>query len=97
MKKAKANLRRHRVSFEEAATVFLDPIALTYADPDHSDEEPGEITIGRSGKGYSFFLTRGGASELDSSYGNAYWTFNGRAVAMNGARMFASPPVSHGY
>jgi uncharacterized DUF497 family protein len=29
-KKAKANLRKHRVSFEEAATVFLDPFAVTY-------------------------------------------------------------------
>jgi uncharacterized DUF497 family protein len=56
-KKAKANLRRHRVSFEEAATVFLDPIALTYPDPDHSDEEPREITIGRSGRQRVLFLS----------------------------------------
>jgi len=34
-KKAKANLRKHGVSFEEAATVFLDPLAVTYPDPDH--------------------------------------------------------------
>lgn len=47
-KKARANLRKHRVSFEEAATVFLDPYAVTYPDPDHSAEEPREITIGRS-------------------------------------------------
>jgi uncharacterized DUF497 family protein len=47
-KKAKANLRNHRLSFEEAATVFLDPLAVTYPDPDHSGEEFREITIGYS-------------------------------------------------
>ncbi len=34
------------MSFDEAATVFLDPLALTYPDPDHSGEEEREITIG---------------------------------------------------
>jgi uncharacterized protein len=33
--KAAANARKHRVSFEEAASVFLDPAALTFLDPDH--------------------------------------------------------------
>ena len=46
--KAKANLHKHGVSFEEAATVFRDPLALTFADPDHSGGEEREITIGRS-------------------------------------------------
>jgi uncharacterized DUF497 family protein len=32
--KAAANLKKHRVAFAEAATVFLDPLALTYQDPD---------------------------------------------------------------
>jgi uncharacterized DUF497 family protein len=49
-KKAKANLRKHGVSFEDAASVFLDPQALTYPDPDHSGEEIREITIGHSAK-----------------------------------------------
>lgn len=35
-KKAEANLRKHGVSFDEAATVFLDPHALSGPDPDHS-------------------------------------------------------------
>jgi uncharacterized protein len=39
---------KHRVSFEEAATVFGDPLAITYADPDHSTSERRFITIGRS-------------------------------------------------
>lgn len=49
-KKAKSNLRKHRVSFEAAASVFLDPLAVTYPDPDHSEEESREITIGHSAK-----------------------------------------------
>jgi len=48
--KAKRNLREHEVSFEEAATVFLDPLAITYPDPDHSGEEDREITVGYSTK-----------------------------------------------
>jgi uncharacterized protein len=46
--KAAANARKHRITFEEAASVFLDPAAVTFWDPDHSDEENREITIGRS-------------------------------------------------
>jgi uncharacterized protein len=42
-KKAKDNLRRHGVSFEEATTVFLDALAITFPDPDHSGEEDREI------------------------------------------------------
>jgi uncharacterized protein len=46
--KAAANAKKHRITFEEAASVFLDPTALTFWDPDHSEEEDREITIGRS-------------------------------------------------
>jgi uncharacterized protein len=46
--KARQNRRKHRVSFEEAATVFGDPLALTYPDPDHSVSERRFITIGVS-------------------------------------------------
>ena len=46
--KAAANVKKHRVSFEEAASVFLDASALTFLDPDHSAGEDREITIGRS-------------------------------------------------
>ena len=44
--KARTNCRKHGVSFEEAATVFLDPLAVTFPDPDHSATEEREITIG---------------------------------------------------
>jgi uncharacterized DUF497 family protein len=48
--KAAANVRKHHITFEGAASVFLDPSALTFWDPDHSEEEDREITIGRSGR-----------------------------------------------
>jgi uncharacterized protein len=35
-KKAAANIRKHDVTFQEAATVFGDPLAVTFEDPDHS-------------------------------------------------------------
>jgi uncharacterized DUF497 family protein len=44
--KVAVNLKKHRVSFEHATSVFLDPLALTFPDPDHSAQEHREITIG---------------------------------------------------
>jgi uncharacterized DUF497 family protein len=43
--KAEANLRKHRVSFDEAVTIFYDPLAATFEDPDHSVGEHRFITI----------------------------------------------------
>lgn len=37
--KARINLKKHRISFEEAKTVFNDPLLLTYADEFHSETE----------------------------------------------------------
>ena len=37
--KAQTNLRKHKISFEEAKTIFNDPFLITFPDPDHSDEE----------------------------------------------------------
>ncbi len=46
--KAAGNLKKHGVSFNEAATVFADPLASTLPDDQHSDEEERFITIGES-------------------------------------------------
>lgn len=46
--KARTNLRKHGVSFEEASTVFYDELAATGADPDHSDGEDRFVTFGVS-------------------------------------------------
>ena len=48
--KARANLRKHGVSFEEAETAFLDDHALVLPDPDHSSsDEERLVLIGLSG------------------------------------------------
>jgi uncharacterized DUF497 family protein len=48
--KAKKNLKKHRVSFDEAMTVFYDPLSATFNDPDHSIDEERFITIGYSSR-----------------------------------------------
>jgi hypothetical protein len=55
-KKAAANLKKHKVSFDEATGVFTDPFALTFDDPDHSLDETRFITIGMSEKQRLLFL-----------------------------------------
>jgi uncharacterized DUF497 family protein len=47
-KKAKTNEVKHKVSFNEASTVFKDTLSLTIKDPLHSDEEERYIIIGES-------------------------------------------------
>jgi uncharacterized protein len=45
-----ANQQKHGISFQEASTVFGDPLAWTIADPDHSTEEQRFLTIGYSSR-----------------------------------------------
>ena len=49
--KAAGNLAKHGVSFQEAASVFGDTLAITYYDPDHSDDEDRYLTFGHSAGG----------------------------------------------
>ena len=49
-KKAKANEAKHDVSFEEAKTVFINPLAVIFDDEENSDNEVREIIIGHSSK-----------------------------------------------
>ena len=49
-KKAKSNLKKHDVSFEEASTIFDDPQYITFLDEEHSADEERYITIGLSNK-----------------------------------------------
>jgi len=49
--KAASNLAKHKVSFDEAKTVFGDPLSTSFADPDHSVDEDRWITIGTSQRG----------------------------------------------
>jgi len=49
--KAVANRRKHGVGFEQAATVFKDPLAVSIYDEDHSDQEERWITLGKADNG----------------------------------------------
>jgi uncharacterized DUF497 family protein len=49
--KEKRNIKKHRISFDEAVTVFYDPLSATFSDPDHSIGEHRFITIGFSSHG----------------------------------------------
>jgi uncharacterized DUF497 family protein len=49
-KKAGANLRKHGLSFRDAATAFGDPFALTFDDPIHSDDEERLLLFGCTAK-----------------------------------------------
>ncbi|MDL1944960.1 BrnT family toxin [Chloroflexi bacterium CFX2] len=46
--KAKQNIKKHGVSFEEAATIFVDPLSSTIDDPLHSETEERFVIIGKS-------------------------------------------------
>jgi len=69
--KAAANLRKHGVSFEEATTVFGDPLAAIFDDEVHSKEERRELIIGHSEKHQLLVVS---------------FTERGRAIRIIGAR-----------
>jgi uncharacterized DUF497 family protein len=43
--KARRNLRKHRIDFDEASTVFADTLSITIPDPDHSEDEERWVTL----------------------------------------------------
>jgi uncharacterized DUF497 family protein len=48
--KSRKNLRKHGVSFDEASTIFGDPLSMTIDDPQHSISEPRWVTLGHSAR-----------------------------------------------
>lgn len=54
--KARANAQKHRISFEEAQSVFEDPFAAVVDDSAHSEQEPREIIIGHSDQNRYLFV-----------------------------------------
>jgi uncharacterized DUF497 family protein len=68
--KARRNLKKHRVSFDEASSVFGDTLSSTFHDPDHSVGEDRYNTIGRSDRGRIIIVShtdRGGRIRIISS------------------------------
>jgi hypothetical protein len=62
-RKAWLNERKHRVSFEEAVTVLLDPLAVTFDDPDHSVDERRFITVRQSNRRRVIVIAHADAGE----------------------------------
>ncbi len=68
--KAERNLSKHGVSFEEAKTVFDDPLYLDFYDPDHSEDEERYLIVGESHRGRLLIVSyteRNGVMRLISS------------------------------
>ena len=68
--KAEANIKKHGVGFEEAFTVFADPLARIFDDPDHSADEAREIIVGHSSRQRLLivgFTERGGRARIISA------------------------------
>ncbi len=62
--KAARNLAKHGVSFQEAATVFGDPLSDTFDDPDHSIEERRFLIIGTSWQGKMLIVSHTDEGEI---------------------------------
>lgn len=68
--KARQNLRKHGVSFEEAATLFNDPLSSTISDPRHSEIEERFIIVGKSKQNHLLVVVhtdRGGRIRIISA------------------------------
>ncbi len=63
-RKAKSNLKKHDISFQEAATVFGDELSITFDDPDHSLNEHRLLTFGFSRTGKAIIVSH---TERDKS------------------------------
>ena len=63
-RKARANLGKHRVSFEEATSVFADPLGITIRDPAHSSPADERfVTVGCSAGGRSLVVVHSDRDE----------------------------------
>jgi uncharacterized DUF497 family protein len=62
--KAARNLVKQDISFHEAATIFGDPLALTFADCDHSNEEDRFLTFGMSREGRLLVVSHADKADL---------------------------------
>ena len=65
--KARQNLKEHRVSFGRAATVFVDPKALSEADQEHGDDEERWVTLGLDRTGVLLLVCHTFREERESS------------------------------
>ena len=66
-RKARQNLKRHKVAFERAATIFLDPSALSEFDAAHSEAEERWVTLGVDQTGVLLVVSHTFRDETESS------------------------------
>jgi len=64
-RKAKANITKHGVSFEQAAEVFLDSLHIAIFDEEHSEAEERWVTIGKTGNGRLLVVAHAFAEHQD--------------------------------
>ena len=64
--KAESNLRKHKIEFDEAKTIFNDPLLVTFADDFHSDDEERFISIGNSTSNRILLVVHTEFSETES-------------------------------
>ena len=79
--KARANLRKHGVTFEEGASVFRDVLSVTISDPLHSTEEKRFATIGRSDRDRTLVV-------VHSEVGEAIRIINARLATRRERRVY---------
>jgi uncharacterized protein len=69
--KAAENFLKHGVSFNEAETVFDDPLYVDFYNPDHSDDEERYLSIGKSNRGrllIILYTERGDSIRISEAY-----------------------------
>ena len=66
--KAKRNIRKHKVTFERATTIFRDPNAISNFDDEHSENEERWITIGFDGSGVLLVVSHTSKAMDEFSY-----------------------------
>ena len=84
--KARQNLKEHRVSFERAATVFLDPFALSEVDEEHSESEQRWLTLGFDRTGTLLVVSHTYRGETDS--GSRIRLISARKATKNEANQY---------
>ena len=79
--KARENVRKHGVTFHEAASVFGDPLAMTSADPEHSTTEQRYLTFGVSRFGQRVVVSH-------ADYGDRVRIINARIMTRSEKRIY---------
>ena len=81
LRKAAANLKNHRVSFDEAATVFRDDHSVTGQDPDHSISEYRFVTFGLSAADRVLVVSH-------TERGNVIWIISARRATRHERKIY---------